>query len=129
MNFIFVSICILKKKNKILVTKRLANKYFGEFWEFPGGKLEKKEDFKDAVEKADLTEESLKVALKKEIGQGLVTVDKEDDKVIVTVGAVVSDIQLNCVAAVLLLPAESVNLLAATSTVTLPSLEGVSVAV
>ena len=29
----------------------------------------------------------LKVALKKEIGQGLVTVDKEDDKVIVTVGA------------------------------------------
>ena len=46
-----------------------------------------KEDFKDAVEKADLTEESLKVALKKEIGQGLVTVDKEDDKVIVTVGA------------------------------------------
>ena len=46
-----------------------------------------KEDFKDAVDKADLTEESLKVALKKEIGQGLVTVDKEDDKVIVTVGA------------------------------------------
>ena len=51
MNFIFVSICILKKKNKILVTKRLANKYFGEFWEFPGGKLEKKEDFKDAAKR------------------------------------------------------------------------------
>ena len=46
-----------------------------------------KEDFKDATDKADLTEESLKVALKKEIGQGLVTVEKEDDKVIVTVGA------------------------------------------
>ena len=46
-----------------------------------------KEEFKDATEKADLTEESLKVALKQEIGQGLVSVEKQDDKVIVTVGA------------------------------------------
>ena len=46
-----------------------------------------KEEFKDAKEKADLTEESLKVALKQEIGQGLVTVEKKEDKVIVTVGA------------------------------------------
>lgn len=46
-----------------------------------------KEEFKDATEKADLTEESLKVALKQEIGQGLVSVEKKDDKVIVTVGA------------------------------------------
>ena len=46
-----------------------------------------KEEFKDATEKADLTEESLKVALKQEIGQGLVTVEKKEDKVIVTVGA------------------------------------------
>ena len=46
-----------------------------------------KEEFKDATEKADLTEESLKVALKQEIGQGLVSVEKQNDKVIVTVGA------------------------------------------
>ena len=46
-----------------------------------------KEEFKDATKKADLTEESLKVALKQEIGQGLVTVEKKEDKVIVTVGA------------------------------------------
>ena len=46
-----------------------------------------KEEFKDATEKADLTEEALKVALKQEIGQGLVTVEKKEDKVIVTVGA------------------------------------------
>ncbi len=50
-------------------------------------KNKEKEEFKDAVEKADLTEESLKVALRQEIGQGLVTVDKKEDKVIVTVGA------------------------------------------
>ena len=46
-----------------------------------------KEEFKDATQKADLTEESLKVALKQEIGQGLVSVEKQEDKVIVTVGA------------------------------------------
>ena len=46
-----------------------------------------KENFKDSTKKAELTEESLKVALKQEIGQGLVTVDKKEDKVIVTVGA------------------------------------------
>ena len=46
-----------------------------------------KEELKDSIEKADLTEESLKVALKQEIGQGLVSVEKKEDKVIVTVGA------------------------------------------
>ncbi len=46
-----------------------------------------KENFKDSTKKAELTEESLKVALKQEIGQGLVTVDKKEDKVIITVGA------------------------------------------
>ena len=46
-----------------------------------------KEDFKEAKEKADLTEDELKVALKQEIGKGLVTVERKEDKVIVTVGA------------------------------------------
>ena len=45
------------------------------------------EEFKDSSKKAELTEESLKVALKQEIGQGLVSVEKKEDKVIVTVGA------------------------------------------
>ncbi len=49
MNFIFVSICILKNKNKILITKRPSNKLFGEFWEFPGGKLENTETFEEAI--------------------------------------------------------------------------------
>ena len=46
-----------------------------------------KEELKDSVQKAELTEESLKVALKQEIGQGLVSVEKKENKVIVTVGA------------------------------------------
>ena len=48
---------------------------------------EEKEELKDSTKKAELTEESLKVALKQEIGQGLVSVEKQEDKVIVTVGA------------------------------------------
>ena len=51
MNFIFVSICMLNKKNKILITKRPSHKFFGGFWEFPGGKLEKKETFKEAMQR------------------------------------------------------------------------------
>ena len=49
--------------------------------------------------------------------------------VIVMVGAVPSYVQLNCVAAVLLFPAASVNVLAATSMVAAPSAVGVNVAV
>ena len=45
------------------------------------------QEFKKAEEKAEFTEDELKVALKQEIGQGLVTVEKKEDKVIVTVGA------------------------------------------
>ncbi len=41
----------------------------------------------EADKKAQIAEDELKVALKQEIGQGLVDVQREDDKVIVTVGA------------------------------------------
>ena len=44
-------------------------------------------EFKKAEEQAELTEDELKVALRQQIGQGLVTVEKKEDKVIVTVGA------------------------------------------
>ena len=51
------------------------------------------------------------------------------DAVIAIVGAVPSYVQLNCVAAVLLLPAASVNLVEATSIVFAPDPLGVKVAV
>ena len=38
-------------------------------------------------ERAEIAEDTLKVALRQEIGQGMVTVDREDDRVIVTVGS------------------------------------------
>ena len=49
MKIIFVSSCILLKKNKILITKRPLDKPFPNYWEFPGGKLEKEENFYDAI--------------------------------------------------------------------------------
>ena len=51
------------------------------------------------------------------------------DEVIAMVGTTVSKVQLNCVAALLLLPALSVNLLMATSMVFAPLPDGVKVAV
>ena len=45
------------------------------------------EQQKEANEKAEIAEDDLKVALRQEIGQGLVAVDRQEDKVIITVGA------------------------------------------
>ena len=42
---------------------------------------------KESGEKAEIAEDELKVALRQEIGQGLVAVDRQEDKVIITVGA------------------------------------------
>ncbi|MEL0196339.1 MAG: OmpA family protein [Rhodobiaceae bacterium] len=42
---------------------------------------------KESNEKAEIAEDDLKVALRQEIGQGLVAVDRQEDKVIITVGA------------------------------------------
>ena len=45
------------------------------------------EQQKASNEKAEIAEDDLKVALRQEIGQGLVAVDRQKDKVIITVGA------------------------------------------
>ncbi len=66
--------------------KQVAN-VLNEAQDVMNQKNKEKEEFKDSTKKADLTEETLKVALKQEIGQGLVSVEKKEDKVIVTVGA------------------------------------------
>tara|TARA_Y100001958_G_C21148679_1_gene485406 strand:- start:473 stop:880 length:408 start_codon:yes stop_codon:yes gene_type:complete len=63
-NFIFVSICIIKKKNKILITKRPSHKFFGEFWEFPGGKLESNETFEEAAARELYEELGIKINIK-----------------------------------------------------------------
>ena len=56
MNTIFVSSCLLKKKNKILITSRPKGKFLSGFYELPGGKLKKDESFIDCV-KREIKEE------------------------------------------------------------------------
>ncbi len=64
MNFIFVSICIIKKKNKILITKRPSHKLFGGFCEFPGGKLENSETFEEAMKRELYEELGIRINIK-----------------------------------------------------------------
>ena len=52
------------------------------------GAIDKAVEFlEEEAKKAELAEDKLKIALKQEIGEGLVNVDREDDKVIITVGS------------------------------------------
>ncbi len=51
------------------------------------GQSEQSKSAKEEAKKAELAEDKLKVALREEIGEGLVNVDREDDKVIITVGS------------------------------------------
>jgi len=56
MNTIYVSSCLLKKKNKILITSRPKGKFLNGFYELPGGKLKKDESFIDCI-KREIKEE------------------------------------------------------------------------
>ena len=64
MKIVLVSSCILLKTNKILTTKRPVGKPFSNYWEFPGGKLEKGESFYDAIIRE--LEEELGIKVKSE---------------------------------------------------------------
>ena len=51
------------------------------------GQSEMSQSAKEEAKKAELAEDKLKIALKQEIGEGLVNVDREEDKVVITVGS------------------------------------------
>lgn len=55
---------------------------------FQGNKVgESNEISKQEQKQAQLAEDTLKIALREEIGEGLVNIDRQDDKVIITVGS------------------------------------------
>jgi len=56
MNIVYVSSCLLKKKNMILITSRPKGKFLSGFYELPGGKLKKDESFIDCI-KREIKEE------------------------------------------------------------------------
>ena len=49
MKFTNVVAAIIKKNNKYLIVQRNKNKYLGLKWEFPGGKVQNKEIFEEAL--------------------------------------------------------------------------------
>jgi len=61
MNTIYVSSCLLKKKNKILITSRPKGKFLSGFYELPGGKLKKDESFIDCIKREIEEEINLKI--------------------------------------------------------------------
>ena len=80
MNFTFVAVCILKKNKKILFTKRPSKKYFGDYWEFPGGKVEKNETFEEAIKRELFEELGIRIKIQDLINLDLVnhTYDKKN---------------------------------------------------
>ncbi len=41
--------CILKNKNRFLITRRMKHSHLGHLWEFPGGKIEPGESLEDCA--------------------------------------------------------------------------------
>ncbi|MCF3424359.1 NUDIX domain-containing protein, partial [Escherichia coli] len=61
MKIVKVAAAILFFGNKILLTKRQQGKDYAGMWEFPGGKLENYETFKQALQRELFEELGLKV--------------------------------------------------------------------
>ena len=51
------------------------------------GQSEQNKSAQEEAKKAQIAEDKFKVALKEEMGEGLVNIDRQEDKVIITVGS------------------------------------------
>lgn len=74
-----VGAIIINENNEIFCAQRPLNKKFGGLWEFPGGKIEKNETLKTALERELLEELNLKV----EANHIFMKVEKEYDDFII----------------------------------------------
>ena len=63
-----VSVGMIWKKNKILISKRKKDGLLGGLWELPGGKKEKKESFSECLEREIYEELNINVQIHKTIG-------------------------------------------------------------
>ena len=60
---------IIKKGNYYLLAKRNKNKYMGLKWEFPGGKVEQNETFKEALCREILEELNVNIEIHNKVAE------------------------------------------------------------
>ena len=69
MNPTDVVAAIIKKGYHYLLAKRSKEKYMGLKWEFPGGKVEKNETFKDALSREILEELNVNIEIHNKVAE------------------------------------------------------------
>ena len=60
---------IIKKNDFYLIAKRNKNKYMGLKWEFPGGKVEQNETFKNALSREILEELNVNIEIHNKVSE------------------------------------------------------------
>ena len=68
---------VILKNNKFFIAQRNRNKHMGLCWEFPGGKVEKNENFEQALKREIKEELSINILINKKIGME----NYQDDKI------------------------------------------------
>ena len=69
MNPTNVVAAIIKKGDRYLLAKRGKEKYMGLKWEFPGGKVEQNETFKDALSREILEELNVNIEIHNKVAE------------------------------------------------------------
>ena len=69
MNPTDVVAAIIKKGDRYLLAKRSKEKYMGLKWEFPGGKVEQNETFKDALSREILEELNVNIEIHNKVAE------------------------------------------------------------
>ena len=69
MNPTDVVAAIIKKGDYYLIAKRSKEKYMGLKWEFPGGKVEQNETFKDALSREILEELNVNIEIHNKVAE------------------------------------------------------------
>ena len=69
MNPIDVVAAIIKSEGYYLLAKRNRDKYMGLKWEFPGGKVERNETFKEALSREILEELNVNIEIHKKVAE------------------------------------------------------------
>ena len=69
MNPIDVVAAIIKREDYYLLAKRSKDKYMGLKWEFPGGKVEQNESFKEALSREILEELNVNIEIHNKVAE------------------------------------------------------------